>query len=261
VSYRTIALEIDARGVATLALARPEKRNAMTGQMIAELAEAAAALDADAAVRCVVLTGQGSHFCAGGDLADMQKQIAASREQRLDQARALARMLSAINDLGKPVIGRVAGGALGGGLGLVAVCDVVVTGESADFGFTETRLGLVPATIGPFVIARMGANARRVFMSGRVFKGAEAVSLGLAARAVADDQLDAAVAAEVAPYLNAAPGAVRAAKRLCRALDPPIDQATIEMAIRYLADAWESEEAQHGIESFLAKRRPRWAAG
>ena len=137
----------------------------------------------------------------------------------------------------------------------------MVASETADFGFTETRLGLVPATIGPFVIARMGERARRVFMSGRIFKGPEAVELGLAARAVSEDQLDAAVAAEVAPYLSVAPGAVRAAKRLCRSLSDSIDEATIEAAIPYLADAWESEEAQHGIECFLAKRRPRWAAG
>ena len=259
-SWRSIALDVDARGVATLSLARPEKRNALNAEMLDEMIEAAARLDAEPSVRCVVLTGQGSHFCSGGDLSSMRQQIEGTREQRLEQARRLARALSAINDLGKPVIGRVQGGALGGGIGFVAVCDVVLTTDTTDFGFTETRLGLVPATIGPYVIARMGEpHARRVFMSGRLFKGAEAVELGLAARSVGDADLDATVEAEVAPYLGVAPGAVRSAKRLCRSLGPRIDEATIEAAIVHLADAWESEEARHGIDCFLTKRTPRWA--
>ena len=146
------------------------------------------------------------------------------------------------------------------GLGLVSVCDVAVGAESAEFGFTETRLGLIPATIGPFVIARMGeAKARRVFMSGRIFSAAEAVALDLIARAVPDAELDAAIESESAPYLMAAPGAVASAKKLCRFLGARVDDAVLETAISYLADAWESEEARQGIDAFLAKQPPRWA--
>jgi methylglutaconyl-CoA hydratase len=258
--YANITLDIDARGVATLALARPQRRNAMTGEMLDELGRAAAALEGASDVRCVVLTGTGAMFCSGGDLSGMRQNIDGDREGRIREARRLARALVALNDLGKPVVGRINGGALGGGLGLVAVCDVAVTSEDAEFGFTETRLGLVPATIGPFVVARMGeTKARRVFMSGRVFKGVEAATLDLVARAVPADALDAAVEAEVAPYLKVAPGAVAAAKRLVRKLGAPFDKARLEMAMGVLADAWEGEEALHGIESFLAKRPPRWA--
>ena len=161
--------------------------------------------------------------------------------------------------MSKPLVGRINGGAMGGGLGLVAICDIAVTTEEAEFGFTETRLGLVPATIGPFVVARMGeAKARRVFMSGRVFSGAEAARLDLVALAVPASELDAAVEAEVAPYLSVAPGAVAAAKRLCRRLGPQIGGETLEAAMGVLADVWESEEARHGIDSFLAKRPPLW---
>ena len=258
--YKTITANVGARGVAIVALARPEKRNAMTGEMVEELADAAHRLEQAKDVRCVVLTGQGRHFCAGGDLSYMRAQIDADRELRLGLARRLASLLSAFNDLNKPLIGRINGGALGGGLGLVCVCDVAVAAESAEFGFTETRLGLVPATIGPFVIARMGeAKARRVFMSGRIFSASEAVELDLIARAVPDAELDAAIEAEIAPYLMVAPGAVASAKKLCRAFGARIDDAHIESAIACLADAWESEEARHGIDAFLAKQSPRWA--
>lgn len=259
-AYLTISVETDARGVATIELARPERRNAITGEMLDELVRASGELENAAQVRCVVLTGQGAMFCAGADLAGMRRQIDGGREARLAEARRMAHALSALNNLGKPLIGRINGGALGGGLGFVSVCDVAVTAEDAQFGFTETRLGLVPATIGPFVIARMGeTKARRVFMSGRVFNGAEAERLDLVARAVPVADLDAAVEVEVAPYLKVAPAAVAAAKRLCRKLGAKLEEPTLAAAMNVLADAWEGEEALHGIESFLAKRPPRWA--
>lgn len=258
--YSTLTLNIDGSGVATLALARPDKRNAISGTMLDELMEVLSALEADETVRAVILTGEGSHFCAGGDLAYMRQQIDSDREGRLAEARKLARVLTKLNDLSKPVIGRINGSALGGGLGLIAACDVAIAVQGAEFGFTETRLGLLPATIGPYVMARMGeAKARRVFMSGRLFSANEAVNLDLVARAVPAESLDQAVEAEVAPYLSAAPKAVAAAKRLARSFGPAIDEAVIERVIASLADAWEGEEALHGIESFLAKRSPRWA--
>ena len=227
--------------------------------MCDELRAAAARLDADADVRVVVLTGAGRSFCAGGDLEWMQAQFAADRAGRIAEARRLALMLEALNTLGKPVIGRVNGAAYGGGVGMMAVCDSVVAAEGARFGLTETRLGLIPATISPYVLARIGeGRARGVFFSSRIFDGAEAVALGLVGRVVAAEALDAAVEAEVAPYLAAAPAAVAAAKRLARSLGPRIDAGVIEATIARLADTWETPEAREGVTAFLEKRPASW---
>ncbi|TVQ57820.1 MAG: crotonase/enoyl-CoA hydratase family protein [Rhodobacteraceae bacterium] len=257
----TLSLSVDARGVATLTLNRPEKHNALSAAMIGELTEAAASLGADPAVRVVVLTGAGESFCAGGDLGWMRAQFAATRPERIAEATRLARMLKALNELPKPLIGRVNGQAYGGGIGMMAVCDACVAAEGARFGLTETRLGLIPATISPYVIARMGEGpARRVFMSARLFDAREAVALGLAASSVAAEALDAAVEREVAPYLAAAPGAVARAKTLARALGPRIDETVIADTAARLADAWEDPEAQEGVAAFFERRKPRWAA-
>lgn len=255
----TITITTDARGIATLTLNRPDRHNAMSAQMIAELHAAAEALGADPAVRAVVLTGAGASFCAGGDLGWMQAQIAADATTRAAQARALAAMLGALNALPKPLIGRVQGPAYGGGIGLMAVCDVAIGVQGARFGLTETRLGLIPATIGPYVLARMGeAMARRVFMSARLFDAAEAVTLGLLARAVAPEALDAAVEAEVAPYLACAPGAVAAAKALALRLGAAPAPADVEHSIAQLVARWETPEAAEGIAAFFGKRKPAW---
>ncbi|MFN3260710.1 MAG: crotonase/enoyl-CoA hydratase family protein [Pikeienuella sp.] len=260
-TFETIRLATDTRGVATLTLARPEKHNALSARMIAELSEAAAALAADRAVRVVILTGEGESFCAGGDLGWMREQFAADREQRMAEARKLAAMLGALNSLPQPLIGRVNGPAYGGGMGMMSVCDVAIAADHAKFGFTETRLGLVPATISPYVLARMGEGmARRVFMSARLFGAEEAVALGLAARAVPAAMLDEAVEAEAQPYLAAAPGAVARSKRLARMLGPKLDPETIEATIAALADAWEDPESHEGVAAFFEKRKPAWRA-
>lgn len=259
-SYQTITLSTDTRGIATLTLNRPEKHNALNAEMIAELSEAAARLATDRAVRAVVLTGAGASFCAGGDLDWMRAQMASSRSERMAGARELAGMLGAFNTLPKPLIGKAQGQAFGGGIGLLCVCDIAIGVEGARFGLTETRLGLIPATIGPYVLARMGeAMARRVFMSARLFDAKEAVSLGILARAVAAEVLDEAVEAEVLPYLAAAPDAVSRAKALARNLGPRIDAAVIEETVIALADTWESPEAREGIAAFFEKRKPDWA--
>ena len=248
------------QGVAILTLDRADKRNAMSRLMIDELTQAAARLGADDAVRAVVLTAAGDTFCAGGDLRWMREQMEADAATRAEGARALAGMLGAIDALPKPVIGRVQGSAFGGGLGLIAVCDVAVAIQGARFGLTETRLGLIPATIGPYVIARIGsAAARRVFMSGRLFGAREAAELGLIARAALPDELDALVEAEVAPYLLAAPGAVAQAKALARDLGGAPSGQDVERSVRALVERWESCEAAEGIEAFFARRPPPWA--
>ncbi len=257
--YQTITIDCDDRGVARLTLNRPERHNALSGAMIGELSEAAGRLGRDPAVRVVVLTGAGESFCAGGDLAWMKEQMAADGATRAREATRLAMMLQALNTCPRPVIGRIQGNAFGGGVGMAAVCDVAIGADHARFGLTETKLGLIPATIGPYVLARMGeAMARRVFMSARLFGAAEAVTLGLLARAVPEADLDAAVEAEVAPYLACAPGAVAEAKALARRLGPRIDEAVIEGTIAALVRRWESPEAAEGIAAFFEKRAPSW---
>ncbi|MEY8841991.1 enoyl-CoA hydratase-related protein, partial [Cribrihabitans sp. XS_ASV171] len=154
--YDTLDLTVDDRGVARLVLNRAEKHNALSAQMIADLTAAAGRLGADDAVRVVVLTGAGKSFCAGGDLAWMQQQMAADPETRFTEARKLAEMLQALNTLPKPLIGAVQGNAFGGGVGMASVCDVAIGVDTLKMGLTETRLGLIPATIGPYVVARMG---------------------------------------------------------------------------------------------------------
>jgi len=189
----------------------------------------------------------------------MKEQMAADGATRASEARKLAEMLGALDRMPKPLIGRVQGQAFGGGIGMMSVCDVAVGVEGARFGLTETRLGLISATIGPYVVARMGAaRARRVFMSARIFDAAEAVDLGLLAKVVPAGDLDAAVEAEVAPYLACAPGAVARAKALIAKLEPRVDDAVVAMTIDALVAAWESDEAPEGVSAFFEKRKPRW---
>ncbi|PHO02435.1 enoyl-CoA hydratase [Rhodobacteraceae bacterium 4F10] len=257
--FETITIDVDARGVATLTLNRPEKHNAMSGQMLVDLKAAAEQLGADETVRVVILTGAGKSFCAGGDLGWMQQQREMAPDVRGKEARKLAEMLQALNTLPKPLIGRVQGNAFGGGVGMASVCDVTIGADTVTMGLTETRLGLIPATIGPYVVSRMGeAMARRVFMSARLFKADEAVTLGLLAKAVPAADLDAAVEAEVVPYLNCAPGAVASAKALTRTLGMPIDDAVIDHTIDALVSRWEGEEAEEGISAFFEKRKASW---
>lgn len=259
--FTTITIDCDTRGVARLTLARPDRHNALSAAMIAELTEAAGRLARDPLVRVIVLAGAGESFCAGGDLDWMRAQMAADGATRTREATKLARMLNALNTCPKPVIGRIHGNAFGGGVGLMAVCDVALGATGARFGLTETRLGLIPATIGPYVLARMGeAMARRVFMSARLFGADEAVALGLLARAVDAADLEGAVEAEVAPYLACAPGAVAEAKALARRLGPPIDEAVIALSIDALVRRWESPEAAEGIAAFFDKRAASWRA-
>jgi methylglutaconyl-CoA hydratase len=258
--FDTLTLTTDARGVATLTLNRPDKHNALNAQMIADLTQAAAELGADDTIRAVILTGAGASFCAGGDLGWMQDQMRADSPTRAREARKLADMLGALNSLPKPLIGRIQGPAYGGGVGLMAVCDVAIGVTGARFGLTETKLGLIPATIGPYVLARMGeARARRVFMSARLFGAEEAVRLDLLATAVDARDLDAAIDAEITPYLSTAPGAVARAKVLALRLGHAPDAAAIDHSIAELVACWEGAEAQAGIAAFFARTKAPWA--
>mgnify|MGYP001815674937 FL=1 len=255
-----IDLTVDERGVAILTLQRAEKHNALSQALIDALHQSADEIAGRDDIRVVVLAASGKSFCAGGDLGWMQAQMAGDLAMKRAAAKSIADMLGALNTLPKPVIGRVQGNAFGGGVGLACVCDVVIAADHARFGLTETKLGLVPATIGPYVMARMGeARARRVVMSSRVFDAAEAKDLGIASRVVAPDQLDHAVAAEVDAYLQCAPGAVAATKAYVRSLGPVIDESVIDRSIAALITQWEGNEAKEGISAFFEKRKPFWA--
>ncbi|TPE53264.1 enoyl-CoA hydratase-related protein [Amaricoccus solimangrovi] len=250
-SFQTILVESDADGIATVTLNRPGKHHAMSAEMIGELTEAATMLGGDAGVRAVVLASSGPSFCAGGDLEWMRTQQAADRAGKMAEAGRLSAMLAALNALPKPLIARVQGNAFGGGIGLIAVADVAIAAEGVKLALTETRLGLIPATIGPFVVARMGQGmARQVFFSGNAIPLDFALRAGLLHEVCPADCLDERVRRQAEAVLRTAPGAVAAAKALCLGLGGD-EAADIGTSIAALADCWESDEAQERISAFL----------
>ena len=259
--YETLKIEVDDRGVMSLLLNRPEKKNAISSTMISELTDASEKIDFDKNVRVVVLGGVGDIFCAGGDLNWMKSQVDNDRPGRIIEARRLAFMLRSLNELRCPLIGAVHGGAFGGGVGLACVCDAVVAESSAKFGLTEARLGLIPATISPYVVSRIGeGKSRQFFMSANIFPADYALSLGLIAAHVSKPDMNKRIEEEISPYLMAAPEAVAASKRLIRSLGTRIDDSVIEDTVNRLADTWEGEEAATGIEAFLNKSRFPWGS-
>lgn len=259
-SYETIRVSRDARGVANVRLARPEKHNAMNAAMIAELTEAALQLGRDPEVRVVVLDAEGQTFCAGGDLGWMREQATKDRAGKITEAGKLAQMLAEWNRLPKPVIGCIRGAAYGGGLGLVSICDIAIAEEGTRFALTETRLGLIPATIGPYVVRRLGEGfARQVFFNSKPFGTAFLLRAGALARTCSGEEMDAVLEEEIVAFLHCAPQAVSAAKALCQALGTNDPVAFADMSAAALADRWESEEAIMGISAFFSKKAPPWA--
>lgn len=258
--YTKITVSKDARGVALLELNNPDKRNVLCTDMIAELTHFGKSVTAGGDIRVVVLSGRGKVFCAGGDLSWMKMLMAADDATRKVEVRKLAMMLQAINEISVPVIGKIHGGAFGGGVGIACVCDTVIADEKAKFGLTETRLGLTPATISPYVVGRMGeGNARQVIMSARVFDGAEASRLGIVSRSCPAEKLDDAIAAEVEPYLKTAPRAVAATKAMTRLLGTQISAEKIDASIDRLTQTLEGQEADEGISAFFEGRAPSWS--
>lgn len=246
-------------GIARLILNRPEKHNALNAQMIRELRQAVEMLSGDEAVRVVILAASGKSFCAGGDLNWMREQVDKDRAGKIAESSQLALMLKDLDELPKPLIGRIHGPAYGGGVGMVSVCDIAIGSENAKFALTETRLGLIPATIGPYVVRRLGEGAaRQVFMNGQAFDANRAVKLGLLAEAVRESDLDEAVGRQAGAFLACAPGAVARAKALCQALARENREDTLEYTANCLADAWESEEASQGIAAFFDREQPPW---
>lgn len=260
VTYQTIKTSIDGRGVATVMLARPQVHNAMNGVMWRELLTAARALDVDAGVRAVVLTGEGQTFCAGGDLGYQQAQERASENERLAEARCFYDLLQALDSLSKPLIGRINGAAYAGGFSLISVTDIAIAVETARFAITEARLGLVPAIMLPYVTRRLGVvNSRRLFLTARRFSAAEAVSYGLLHAAVAADRLDAAVEDEIGHVLNCGPEALKTIKHLIHQAERHGTAVPEEFTIGKVVEMWRSTEGAEGIRSFFEKRRPSWA--
>ncbi len=260
--FETLDLQRDARGVAYLTLNRPERHNALNAALIDDLARAAAELADDPAVRVVVLTSVGKSFCAGGDIGWFRDTLALDRAGRVAQSAELGRMLTALAQLPKPLIGRIQGPAYGGGVGMIAVCDLAIGAVEARFGLTEVRLGLIPANISPHVIARIGAaRARATMLSGALFDAAHARHIGLLDDAVPGDDLDAAVEEVVQAHLQAAPGAVAATKALIRDVAATPAEGHLALTSERLADAWESEEGREGIDAFLSRRTPPWRSG
>ena len=267
--HKTIQLSTDRRGVATLMLNRPNKHHAMNRRMIDEMRHALDNFAQDKASHVIILASTGPTFCAGGDLEWMREQMAADRAVKISEARALSDMLHALNTVPKPVIARVQGPTYGGGIGLLCACDIVIASERCKFALTETRLGLIPATIGPFVISRLGDGAaRQMFITGRRLNASAAHDIGLVSQLVEDDvsddtnlnALDAAVEGECAAALRAAPGAMARAKALALSLGTSPTDKMRDASITALADCWESSETQKGIEAFFAKTPPPWVS-
>jgi methylglutaconyl-CoA hydratase len=257
----TTTLDIRRDGpVAQVFLNRPEVRNAFNDGVIAELTQAFASLGADASLRAIVLGGHGKAFCAGADLSWMRAMADYTWEQNRADAQALADMLWTVWSCPLPVVGRVHGDCYAGGVGLAAVCDVLVAAESVQFCLSEARLGLLPATIGPYVVRALGEQAsRRWFATAERFSAAEAHRLGFVHELVAPDALDAKVAEIVAALVANGPAAVKACKQLVKDVaGRPIDGALRADSARRIADIRASAEGKEGVQSFLGKRAPTW---
>ena len=246
--------------VARVFLARPQVRNAFDGETVRELTAAITSVGAREDVRVVVLGGQGKVFSAGADLEWMRTVAGFSREQNLEDARAMWALFDAIDRCPRPVVARVQGAALGGGAGLVAAADIAVAAEDAQFGFTEVRLGIAPAVISPWVVRRIGLSAaRELFLTGERFPARRAAAIGLVQQVVPAGELDGAVAGRVGELLQAAPGAIAAVKSLLHAVAGRAPEEVREATAAVIAERRACAEGQEGLRAFLEKRRPDWA--
>jgi methylglutaconyl-CoA hydratase len=258
----TLDIRRPSRHVAEVFLNRPEVRNAFNDGVIAELTAAFTTLGADGDLRAIVLGGHGKAFCAGADLSWMRAMADYTWEQNHADAEKLAAMLWTIYACPLPVVGRIHGDCYAGGVGLAAVCDVLVAAEGMQFCLSEARLGLLPATIGPYVVRALGEQAsRRYFATAERFDAARAHALGFVHEVVAADALDAKVAEIVAALVANGPAAVKACKQLVKDVaGRPIDAALRADTARRIADIRASAEGKEGVQSFLNKRAPSWQA-
>lgn len=249
-------------GFATVTLNRPEIHNAFDDALVEALTDALKSVEDDASVRAVVLTGAGKSFSAGADLGWMKSMAAASEKDNRKDARQLAKLMRTLNQLDRPTVARVNGAAYGGGVGLIACCDIAIGARSAKFGLTETRLGLVPAVISPYVVDAIGARqARRYFLTADVFDAPTAATLGLLHDCVDDERLDDAVGVVLGQLMAVGPSAAMEAKRLVRriATDAKQRRELDENNADLIARLRVCDEGQEGLTAFFDKRRPRWA--
>ena len=258
-SSDAIRLEISG-GVARITMARPEKHNAFDDVLIADLTDAFERAGADDAVRVVILEAEGKSFSAGADLGWMERMADYSEEENLADARKLAHMVRVLNELPRPTIARVQGAAFGGGVGLVAACDIALASHAASFCLSEARLGLIPSVISPYVVEAIGARAaRRYFQTAERFDAEQAQALGLVHEVVPRERLDSRLAELVGHLLDNGPAAMAASKELIRRVaSGPVDDAMVEDTARRIADIRAAAEGREGLRAFLEKRGPKW---
>lgn len=259
--FQTIRCWVDDRGIANLTLHRPELHNAFNEDMIAEITEAAIRLSADESVRMLVIRGEGRSFCAGADLNWMKRMKGFSIAENRADAKKLADMFAALDNFPALVIARIHGAALGGGTGLAAIADIVFAEKDTKFGFTETRLGLVPAIISPYVIRKIGiSQARATFISGHRFSAQAAKEMGLVHHLIDGfDALERTIEIETTEYLKAAPKAMRAAKKLAREVAENLYSSDVTtFTVNTIAELRVADEGQEGAAALLEKRAPKW---
>jgi methylglutaconyl-CoA hydratase len=248
------------RAVLRVTLTRPDVRNAFDEEMIGALTTLGRDAAKDPTLRAVVIAGEGAAFCAGADLGWMMKAVAYTRQENLRDAEDLARMLEALDSLPVPLIARVHGAALGGGVGLVAVADLAVASETTTFAFSEARLGIIPAVISPYVLAKIGVSAaRELFLTGRRFSAARAREIGLIHAVVPDAALDETIDGYLHDILSCAPSALTAAKRLIHDVQGRRPDEVIGLTTGRIAEQRTSADGQEGVRAFLEKRKPNWS--
>jgi methylglutaconyl-CoA hydratase len=253
----TLLFETDRRGVARLTLNRPERRNALDGDLVGALLAGLAAIDGDPKIRVLVLSGSGEAFCSGADIDWMRARLTDTAEANRSHAGMLADLMRRLNGLSKPTIARIQGPAYGGGVGLITCCDIAIAAETSIFALSEARLGLAPAVIAPYVIAAVGQRqARRLFLTAARIDAQEALRLGLVHRVVPTEKCDEAVETEVGCLLAGGPEALAHCKRISlgNLSKDPERTGSAELLTRL----WACPEAREGLSAFLEKRRPRW---
>jgi len=257
-NYDTIRYKVEAN-VAYIDFCRPEVHNAFNDKLIYELTDLFGMLDRDDSLRAVVLSGEGKSFCAGADLNWMKRVINQSFEENLKESNALADLFAMIYNFKCPVIGKINGAAIGGGVGFVAVCDIAIAAESAKFSFSEVKIGVVPACIGPYVIKKIGeGKAREFFITGERMKAKKAHKIGLINEYVEDKDLDNAVAELVKMIMSSGPHAVTMAKTLVSAVPGMNEEQYKPYTAEMIAKLRVSDEGQEGMSAFLEKRKPNW---
>jgi methylglutaconyl-CoA hydratase len=259
-TYEHITVEYSFQDrIATVILRRPEVHNAFNAQVVMDLANAFTALSVDERLHGIVLTGEGASFCAGADINQMKEAGTYTAEQNLEDALRLADMLQTINTSPCPVIARINGTAMGGGVGLIAVSDIAISTEHARFAFSEVKLGIAPAVISPYVLRKIGeTNARVLFTTGERFSAARAHSMGLVHAVVPSEQLDDAVGKAIQELLSSAPQALRASKTLALTVRQMNYEEARNYTVQTIANLRMSDEGQEGLRAFLEKRRPQW---